>query len=215
MLSKLSSKYALRQAFHMSQDQKREAILEAAVKRFAHFGVSKTTMNEISHDLAFSKALLYYYFPDKLSLYAAVLEHITAEGEIVDNQRLRDEPDPIKAILLFLDLRTDFIIKYYNILEYLKKFTLATIPEELKSIFSHLRSRELSRILEIIERGMANGNLQVPSPKATAELYYDFLDGFRQASISRKETFFPDKNDFRAILKREKEFTSIFFKGLH
>ena len=199
----------------MSQDQKREAILEAAIKRFAHFGVSKTTMNEISHDLAFSKALLYYYFPDKLSLYGAVLEHITAEGEIIDDQKLRDEKDPINAILLFLDLRTDFIIKYYNILEYLKKFTPTTIPSELKSIFVHLRSRELSRILEIIERGKASGKLQVANPSLAAELYYDFLDGFRQSSIARRETIFPDKNDFRAILKREKEFTSIFFKGLH
>ncbi|HEY3386133.1 MAG TPA: TetR/AcrR family transcriptional regulator [Saprospiraceae bacterium] len=198
----------------MSQDQKREAILEAAVKRFAHFGVSKTTMNEISHDLAFSKALLYYYFPDKLALYAAVLGTITAEGEIIDTQRLRDEKDPIKAIQLFLELRTDFIIKYYNILEYLKKFTYATIPAELKSIFTHLRVRELSRIIEIMERGIASGHLQMDNPKLTAELFFDFLDGFRQTSLARKETLFPDKNDFRAILKREKEFAAVFFNGL-
>ena len=198
----------------MGQDQKREAIIEAAIKRFAHFGVAKTTMNEISHDLAFSKALLYYYFPDKLSLYAAVLDTITAEGEIIDSQRLRDEKDPTKAILMFLEQRTDFIIKYYNILEYLKKFTPASIPEELKSIFTHLRSRELSRILEIMERGIASGHLDMVNPKGKAELLFDFLDGFRQTSLARKETFFPDKNDFRLILKREKEFATVFFKGL-
>jgi len=198
----------------MSQDQKREAILEAAIKRFAHFGVSKTTMNEISHDLAFSKALLYYYFPDKLALYAAVLETITAEGEIIDTQRLRDETDPIKAVQLFLEVRTDFIIKYYNILEYLKKFTYATIPAELKSIFIHLRGRELSRIIEIMERGIASGHLQMEDPKLKAELFFDFLDGFRQTSLARKETLFPDKNDFRVILTREKEFASVFFRGL-
>jgi TetR/AcrR family transcriptional repressor of mexJK operon len=198
----------------MSQDQKREAILEAAVKRFAHFGVTKTTMSELSHDLAFSKALLYYYFPDKLSLYAAVLEHITSLGEIGDNQRLQQEQDPVKAILLFLELRTEFIIKYYNILEYLKKYTPATIPVELKSIFIHLRSRELSRIVEIMTTGISKGLLHAEDVKSTSELFYDFLDGFRQTILSRRETLFPAKNDFRAILEREKEFASIFFNGL-
>jgi len=60
----------------MSQDQKREAIIEAALKRFAHFGVAKTTMTEIGNDLAISKASLYYYFPDKINLYAAFLKTI-------------------------------------------------------------------------------------------------------------------------------------------
>lgn len=52
-----------------NQDKKRILIIEAALKRFAHYGLSKTTMTEIAKDISFSKALLYYYFPDKLSLY--------------------------------------------------------------------------------------------------------------------------------------------------
>jgi TetR/AcrR family transcriptional repressor of mexJK operon len=43
-------------------DVKRIKILEAATRRFAHFGMAKTTMSEIAKDLNFSKALLYYYF---------------------------------------------------------------------------------------------------------------------------------------------------------
>ena len=49
------------------QDVKKEKILEAAHHRFLHFGYSKTTMNEIAGDLSMSKALLYYYFPEKAS----------------------------------------------------------------------------------------------------------------------------------------------------
>ena len=65
----------------MAQDQKQENIIQAAIKRFAHFGVSKTTMSEIAADLSLSKASLYYYFPDKLNLYAEVLRSITSAGE--------------------------------------------------------------------------------------------------------------------------------------
>ena len=54
------------------QDIKREKILEAAYQQFLHYGYSKTTMNEIAGALSMSKALLYYYFPDKSQLYIAV-----------------------------------------------------------------------------------------------------------------------------------------------
>src|SRR5215218_6733332 len=137
----------------MAQDQKREAIIEAALKRFAHFGVAKTTMTEIGNDLSISKASLYYYFPDKLNLYAAVLKHITRANEKQDDEALSKEEDPIKAIWLFLDIRTDFIIKYYNILEYLKTFSPLNMPLELAPLFSELRSKELSRINLILEKG--------------------------------------------------------------
>jgi TetR/AcrR family transcriptional regulator len=198
----------------MSQDQKREAIIEAAIKRFAHFGVGKTTMTEIGNDLSLSKASLYYYFPDKLSLYAAVLKHITQNSEKKDEELLQKEPDPQKAILLFLELRTDFIIKYHNILEYLRTYTPTTMPPALDSIFVHFRHRELRRITDIIEKGKQSGRFSTPSPQKTAELFFDFLDGFRYTIFYRNGTIFPDKKEFQAILRKEKEFAAIFFRGL-
>ena len=53
---------------------KLETILEAAGKRIATHGFEKTTMQEIATDLEISKAALYYYFPDKESLFSAVVE---------------------------------------------------------------------------------------------------------------------------------------------
>ncbi|MGY0038729.1 TetR/AcrR family transcriptional regulator [Pedobacter sp. NJ-S-72] len=57
-------------------DKKRELIIEGAIKRFIHFGINKTTMNEIAEDLSVSKPSLYYYFPDKTSLILGVVERI-------------------------------------------------------------------------------------------------------------------------------------------
>ena len=55
------------------KENKAEAIIAAAQKRFALFGIEKTPMREIARDLRISKAALYYYFPDKESLYKSVL----------------------------------------------------------------------------------------------------------------------------------------------
>lgn len=198
----------------MSQDQKQEAIIEAAIKRFAHFGVAKTTMNEIAADLSYSKASLYYYFPDKLSLYAAVIKTITHAGASADDAEMDKEKDPFKAIMLYLQRRTDFIIKYHNILEYLKTFSPANKPAELQPIFVQLRSTELNRITGIIEKGVKSNTFKIKDLKKTAELYFDFLEGFRSGILLNSPNFFPDKKQFLAILKKEMEFTIIFFNGL-
>ncbi|HEU4470022.1 MAG TPA: TetR family transcriptional regulator, partial [Flavisolibacter sp.] len=56
---------------------KQEHIVEAAIRRFSHFGIAKTTMTEIADDLSLSKQSLFYYFPDKQSLVLAVREKLT------------------------------------------------------------------------------------------------------------------------------------------
>ena len=198
----------------MAQDQKQEAIIEAAIKRFAHFGVSKTTMSEIAADLSLSKASRYYYFPDKLNLYAAVFRTITDAGAANDDQVLTQEKDPFKAVVFFLERRTEFIIKYHNILEYLKTFSPSKIPAELQPIFAHLRKRELQRLTVIIESGVRSGLFKIKDVKKTAELFFDFLEGFRTAFLIDSSTLFPDKKQFQAILKKETAFARIFFNGL-
>lgn len=198
----------------MAQDQKQEAIIEAAIKRFAHFGVAKTTMSEIAADLSLSKASLYYYFPDKLNLYAAVFKTITEAGTKSDEEELAKQRDPFKAILFFLERRTDFIIKYHNVLAYLKTFSPSTIPAELQPVFTQLKKRELQRLTNIIENGVRSGLFKIKDCKKTAELFFDFLEGFRTSFLVNSPNFFPDKKQFQSILKKETEFAVIFFNGL-
>src|SRR4051794_32036309 len=196
----------------MARDKKRESIIEAAQKRFLHFGVDKTTMHEIAEDLSISKASLYYYFPDKLNLYGAVLRKII-EAEQATEAALTAEKNVLKAINKFLEARTESIIKNYNLLEYLR--TIGTdVPAELQTIFNAAKSREFNLITKIIANGVASKALKLKEREKIAELLIDCLEGLRIAAFSRKANFFPDKDQFYDLLKREKEFISIFFKGL-
>ena len=196
----------------MSQSGKTEAIVEAALKRFTHFGVDKTTMNEIADDLSISKASLYYYFPDKLNLYAAVLQSIIEADEATNNGYLL-EKDALKAISSYLDNRTKFIISYYNILEYLRTIN-SNVPKELEPIFSSALLRQLNVIAAILEKGKASKAFKIDDPIHTAGIFLDCLEGLRLTVISPKANFFPDKKQFQVLLKREKEFSSIFLRGL-
>lgn len=56
-------------------EQTREAILKAASAEFSREGVAGARTDAIARAAGVNKALLYYYFHDKESLYGAVLDH--------------------------------------------------------------------------------------------------------------------------------------------
>ena len=81
-------------------------------------------------------------------------------------------------------------------------------------MFTRLRKQELQRLTAIIEKGVQSGLFQLRDTKKTAELFFDFLEGFRTSILLNSPNFFPDKKQFQAILKKEAEFARIFFNGL-
>lgn len=195
----------------MSQETKQGAIIEAARKRFAHFGVAKTTMNEIAEDLSISKASLYYYFPDKLNLYAAVLEHIIQQGEMVKETYLA-YPTTEAAVLAYMDARFQFFNKNFNILEYLR--TVTTDSKELRKVFDGVRERQLKIMSAIIQQGKERNELNVDDAGKTVTLFLDCLEGLHLKILSQTQSFLPDKKEFQKLWSMEKEFALIFFRGL-
>src|SRR5262249_52296814 len=55
-------------------DDKRQRIIDSARKRFRHYGVKKTTMQEIAGDAGVAVGTLYLYFKDKDDLLVACTE---------------------------------------------------------------------------------------------------------------------------------------------
>src|SRR5215217_1154810 len=94
-------------------DKKREVIIEGAIKRFIHYGINKTTMNEIAEDLSVSKPSLYYYFPDKNSLVLGVIEKIFDDYFKLVEQVQHADPPLEECMTGFIEIRHRFFQKYY------------------------------------------------------------------------------------------------------
>src|ERR1700749_4271897 len=98
------------------QDIKREKILEPSHQRFLHYGYSKTTMNEIAGDLSMSKALLYYYFPDKSELYVAVMRKLAADYiESIEEHHFIDLEE---TFIFQVNTHHAVMVKNYNFFDY-------------------------------------------------------------------------------------------------
>jgi TetR/AcrR family transcriptional regulator len=59
-----------------SGEETRAAILAAAERHFAERGFEAARLEDIAADVGVRRAAIFYYFPDKQELYAAVLEEV-------------------------------------------------------------------------------------------------------------------------------------------
>jgi TetR/AcrR family transcriptional regulator len=69
-----SEKAGLEKAGKDRADQTRERILRAAIREFSEHGLAGARTDSIAEEAKVNKALLYYYFRSKATLYAAALE---------------------------------------------------------------------------------------------------------------------------------------------
>lgn len=198
----------------MNADKKRTQILEAATRRFAHFGLAKTTMAEIAQDLSFSKALLYYYFPDKNALYAAVLEHVINQSFDEMGQAVAAIDDCHEAMMFALDKRIEFVTRYYNLLEY-SISAVQQVPDVMACVLEDSKDKERSMLANILKKGVETGELQVDDVNEAAEILLFALVGMRFSILKDiKGMLYPTKEEFDGILALQKKMATIFLKGL-
>ncbi len=193
-------------------DTRVTAILDAARKRFAHYGLSKTTMNEIAADIGMSKAALYYYFPDKDQLFIAVVEQDVAEF-IQTMETLIARPS--KASFKFkkyIGTRQDLLKRLLN----LAKVESVTLTEVFNPLFDDLRQRiyqkELAFVLAILVQGIDNGEFRKVPADSYAELFLSTLVGLRTSAVTSTQLNAPlnsDRSERLTLL-----FVDVFLKSL-
>lgn len=195
-------------------DSKRKSILEVAKKRFAHFGMNKTTMAEIAKDLSISKALLYYYYPDKNSLYAAVLGYVMNEMIDASNDLIDATEDSEAVFLAIIQSRTDFLTEYYNLFEYSYNMR-KDAPAELEKTVRKFFEKEIQQFATILKRGKLNGELHFENADTTARLLFFSLVGMRFGILKEMGTpLFPTPEEFSLVMEMQQKMVRIFVRGL-
>ena len=170
----------------LCKDTVRGNILEAAKKRFLHYGYAKTTMAEIASDCSMSPGNLYRYFPGKLDIAEAIC---TEAGEYAISrlreamrrpgrsakERLRD--------FLFADMKLT-----YDQLEYDKQvFEMARVVASERPQFAN-RILALNRALlsEILAAGNASSEFFIEDVVFTAEMLQSATMKFRYPQLHSK-----------------------------
>jgi TetR/AcrR family transcriptional regulator len=90
-------------------EESRAAILRAAAKEFAELGVAGARTDAIAREAGVNKALLYYYFHDKETLYGAVLDDAFAGLKKAVFEVLDSDLPPREKITAYAGKYFDFI----------------------------------------------------------------------------------------------------------
>jgi AcrR family transcriptional regulator len=152
-------------------DDKRQRILEAARKRFRHYGFKKTTMQEIARDAGVAVGTLYLYFKDKDELLVAGTE------EYVSRHRRQAE-----AILASdapaADKLRRFVLDRFRAAQATRTGGFAPAAELLREV---LRVRPERRVEEgrmmakycarILRSGVETGELYTEDPERDARVF--------------------------------------------
>ncbi|WP_298737042.1 TetR/AcrR family transcriptional regulator [uncultured Chitinophaga sp.] len=196
-----------------TKDEMKERILEAALKRFTHYGSAKTTMNEIAEDLGCSKASLYYYFPDKKGLHRAVLMKI-AENFFAELDAIATNVVSAEATLQQISqVRADFIRRFCRL--ELFRILNETQPEEMQQVIKEARERDDKLVARVIKAGVESGELQVEDPQQMAILYNQAMEGLRFTVLDRPPDYIdvtPEEVD--QIMAKQQLLSEIFIKAL-
>ena len=192
----------------MTKDTVRDKIVEAAKKRFSHFGYGKTTMAEIATDCSMSPGNLYRFFPGKLDIAEAIASqdyetHLTHLRKLVTTpgrnarERLRD--------LLFEELR-----RTYNKLEKDPRvLEMATqIGHERPQFINWMLANERTILVALLEEAERRGEFLPPGEKEEiAEMIQSATMKFRYPQLWSKLTLPKLERELDGVL-------NLMFEGL-
>jgi TetR/AcrR family fatty acid metabolism transcriptional regulator len=149
---------------------KPQRIIEAARKRFRHYGIQKTTMQEIAQDAGIAVGTLYLYFSNKDELVVACAE------EFVDAHRRE-----IEAILAS-DQSAEGKLRAYIVVRFRQAQEMRTnsrhAVELARAVFrvkpDRLQEEGLimcDAIARILKEGVEAGVFRIANPAADAKIF--------------------------------------------
>src|SRR5271169_6142311 len=148
-------------------EQSRAAILQAAIREFAQEGVAGARTDAIARAAGVNKALLYYYFKDKETLYGAVLDQVFGGlKETIQRALSRDLP-PREKLLAYVGAHFDYIASHplYPMITQSEMMRAARgKAPHLKRIAKQYFAPVFNQIASVIEQGQATGDFRPVDP---------------------------------------------------
>lgn len=186
-------------------------ILNAAQKRFGHYGFQKTTMTEIAADIGMSKASLYYYFPDKENIFQGVLQREQEEFS-ADIESMISQNNKGSEMLLSYTERRHIHFKTLLNLAKLRLDALHTSKPVFGNLLDIFTAKEIILVNTILKIGINANEFQKIDTDENARLFVMLMRGLRSVTIKTKEEL--QSADYDALEKDVMLFTTIFIKGI-
>ena len=154
-------------------DDTAKEILNAASRRFLHYGYGKTTMSEIAQDCNMSTGNLYRYFPSKLDIAESFVRVLRRE-QVANLRAVADAPDQTPSEKLRSFFLQKFQLAYERFHDKPKAYELSSeLLAARPKVAIEWENAEGRVLAEILIQGDADGSFAVDRPAETAKILQD------------------------------------------
>jgi AcrR family transcriptional regulator len=183
------------------KDSIREQIVEAAKKRFSHFGYAKTTMAEVATDCSMSPGNLYRFFPGKLDIAEAIAtEDYSKHLEIMRKIAIAPGRNARERLhdLLFEELRRT----YHKLEKDPRAYEMARVISQERPQFANwMLENERKILVALLDEAERRSEFFTDNKEFTAEMIQSATMKFRYPQLWSKLTLPKLERELEGVLE--------------
>ena len=188
-------------------EESRASILRAAVREFAEHGIAGARTDAIAHAAGVNKALLYYYFKDKQTMYGAVLDQVFSGLKQRVFASLEGDATPREKILAYVGAYFDYIAAnplYPRLVQREMMRAGRGYSPNLQHIAKDYFLPIFSRLSSVLNEGIARGEFRPVDPvhfipTVVAIIVFYFSSAPVMQIVTRSNPLSPEKIAERRI----------------
>ncbi len=197
-------------------EERREAIIEAAIQLFAEMGYERASMNELVKRLGGSKGTIYGYFSSKEELFVAVVRasatgHLDdaigelASGAVAGQAGLESTLLRFAERMLLVTLNDERSLAVYRMV------VAESGRSDVGQLFYDSGPREcMSALAQLFASAMERGELRNADPRVTASQFTSLVTAEVQLRIYQRD---PPLLTLRQVRQMAKSAVELFFRG--
>jgi len=179
------------------EKDRKTLILDAAKKRFARFGVKKTTMDEISGDAGVSKKTVYEIFRSKDELFVSLFIRETLRVRKLFLKKVAHIDDPLEKFVQLFRVASNYFRQESFWVQVLKDEDGLYAPFLKEKYRQQVEEGILEIIAGILKQGIAKGEVR---PLDTHTLSYFLFKLFQSVSYARTASIRGDEADVETMM---------------
>jgi AcrR family transcriptional regulator len=174
---------------HQIRDERKEQIMEAALKVFARRGIVGTKMSMIATEAGVSHGLLYHYFKSKDELFTMLVQEAMVEAH-TEMRNVYDLPgSPIEKIRTLTEIIIDEGGTPYFMLIHQAR-TSDGVPEKAKQLIEQYSMRAfIDQLLPLFLKGQQAGEIAEGNPEELISSYLSVLTGLMVLNAQEDESY--------------------------
>ncbi len=149
-------------------EESRAAILQAATREFAEHGIAGARTDAIAREARVNKALIYYYFKDKETLYAAVLDNAFSGLKSTVFEVLDSDFPPREKMLAYVGAYFDFIASnqlYPRLMQREMMRAREGKSDHFEKMVKTYIQPIFMRVNQVLQEGIARGDFRPVKPE--------------------------------------------------